>query len=356
MSIKSKILTFTTFLSSWAGSSAQEQKPEHNDSVPTPAEKITDRNIHQFEDSCFNTNEASNNAYNLADSIKVEVDSTKIDSLRERILTPEQADSIANVRATENFENARYDMLCFIAHCEGVKARAYWDPKGKCYTIGIGNTIRPDGKKVRAGDFIKNEEELLQYFNTHLDKYMFNDMKNYLPLDSMEKAEIVAVGSLVYNCGSGILKTKNNELSNFAKDIKTYVETKGDTTKSTLNEVAKSNILAYFSKKIYAGGHTLIPLVKRRDLEVRVFLGEILLGNSEEMKLENSVDFSKVALGGIYGISSIKKKDSTDISSHLRETMGKNLTDTISSQFNKLPRKSYNRVNNNIRNQRAYVR
>jgi GH24 family phage-related lysozyme (muramidase) len=351
MSVKSKLLIFTTFLSSWVGGSAQKQEDKSNDSISVKLEKVTDKNIHQPEDSCYNTNDVAKNVYNLADSVKIEadttkiaVDTTKIDSLRERILTPEQKDSIADAKALENFNNARYDMLCVIAHCEGVKARAYWDPKGKCFTIGIGNTICPDGRKVRANDVIKNEEELMEYFNTHLDKYIFNDMKTYLPLDSMAKEEIVAIGSLIYNCGSGILRTKDGKPSRFANDVRSYIETKGDTAKSVINETAKKDIIKYFNKKVQSRGQTLLPLVKRRNLEIRIFFGEIVLSNSDEIKLENSVDFSKIALGGVYGINGIRGKDSTDISTCLRETLGQNLTDTISSQFKKLPVKSYKRV------------
>ena len=348
MSVKSKLLIFTTFLSSWVGGSAQKQEDKSNDSISVKLEKVTDKNIHQPEDSCYNTNDVAKNVYNLADSVKIEadttkiaVDTTKIDSLRERILTPEQKDSIAEVKALENFNNARYDMLCVIAHCEGVKAKAYWDSKGKCFTIGIGNTICPNGRKVRANDVIKNEEELMEYFNTHLDKYMFNDMKKYLPLDSMAKEEIVAIGSLIYNCGSGILRTKDGKPSRFANDVKAYIETKGNSAKSVIHETAKAEIIKYFNKKVCSKGKTLLPLVKRRDLEMRIFFGEIILSDHDEMKLKNSVDFSKVALGGIYGINSVKNKDSIDISTSLRGTMGKNLTDTISSQFKKLPAVPY---------------
>ena len=157
----------------------------------------------------------------------------------------------------------------------------------------------------------------------------------------MAKEEIVAIGSLIYNCGSGILRTKDGKPSRFANDVKAYIETKGNSAKSVIHETAKAEIIKYFNKKVCSKGKTLLPLVKRRDLEMRIFFGEIILSDHDEMKLKNSVDFSKVALGGIYGINSVKNKDSIDISTSLRGTMGKNLTDTISSQFKKLPAVPY---------------
>lgn len=47
----------------------------------------------------------------------------------------------------DRFVAAEEDMLLLIAHCEGVRTRAYWDPNGKKWTIGIGNTVRPDGAR-----------------------------------------------------------------------------------------------------------------------------------------------------------------------------------------------------------------
>ena len=104
---------------------------------------------------------------------------------------------------------AEEDMLLLIAHCEGVRTRAYWDPNGKKWTLGFGNTVRPDGSSVRRFDRIRSQEELMDYFKTHVEKIILPVMEQYLPLKDMNRGEIAAFGSLVYNCGPGVLRGRN---------------------------------------------------------------------------------------------------------------------------------------------------
>lgn len=137
----------------------------------------------------------------------------------------------------DRFVAAEEDMLLLIAHCEGVRTRAYWDPNGKKWTIGIGNTVRPDGSPVRKFDRIRSQEELMDYFKTHVEKIILPVMEQYLPLKDMNRGEIAAFGSLVYNCGPGVLRGRNKmptELSAaFARYKKDGREEDKDTVKKT---------------------------------------------------------------------------------------------------------------------------
>ncbi len=230
----------------------------------------------------------------------------------------------------EKFRAAEHDMLCLIAHCEGVKVNAYWDPHGRVWTIGFGNTVRPDGKPVRRGDRIKNEEELMHYFTAHIEGKMFEDMDTYLDMDIMSNAEIVAMGSFLYNCGSGVLRKKDGSPSEIAETANNYFATHSDEAKQALKKL--------MDQKVRSGGKILPQLQKRRDLEERVMFGELLLDNNGELALENSVNFSECALGGIYCLGNSLPADTLDLCNQLENIQGKNLNDSIQSQLKMIPR------------------
>lgn len=240
-------------------------------------------------------------------------------------------DSITNtITVNENtrlkkFRETEYDMLCLIAHCEGVKVNAYWDPHGRVWTIGFGNTIRPDGTPVRRGDRIKSEAELMHYFTTHIEGKMFEDMDIYLNIDSMSNAEIVAMGSFLYNCGSGILRKKDGSPSEIAIAANDWFANHSDEAKQALKNL--------MDQKVRSGGKILLQLQKRRDLEERVMFGELLLDNNGELALENAVNFSECALGGIYCLGKSLPTDTLVLCNRLENISGKNLNDSIQSQL-----------------------
>lgn len=265
-----------------------------------------------------------------------------ISQLSELIETPVSYDSLTdadNVNTTDTvteadqrlakFRAAEHDMLCLIAHCEGVKVNAYWDPHGRVWTIGFGNTVRPDGKPVRKGDRIKSEEELMQYFTAHIEGKMYEDMCAYLNMDSMSNAEIVAMGSFLYNCGSGILRKKDGSPSEITIAANNWFTTHSDQAKQTLKNL--------MDKKVISGGRILPQLQKRRDLEERVMFGELLLDNNGELSLENSVNFSECALGGIYCLGRSLPADTLDLCNKLENIPGRNLNDSIQSQLKVIP-------------------
>lgn len=228
----------------------------------------------------------------------------------------------------DRFVAAEEDMLLLIAHCEGVRTRAYWDPNGKKWTIGIGNTVRPDGSPVRKFDRIRSQEELMDYFKTHVEKIILPVMEQYLPLKDMNRGEIAAFGSLVYNCGPGVLRGRNKmptELSAaFARYKKDGREEDKDTVKKLINA------------KIYAKGRALPQLRYRRDLETRILFGDIILDQAKADSLNNALNLSAVSIGGIYTIGHKNgglPKDSTELVDRIANTPGQNLQDTLRQAF-----------------------
>ena len=271
-----------------------------------------------------------NNAYGakvqLTDSINnVELNETPVNYDGNLTDTDSMAANSTEVDRLTKFRMAEYDMLCLIAHCEGVKVQAYWDPHGKVWTIGFGNTIRPDGRPIRKGDCIKSEEELKQYFTAHIEGKMFEDMDSYLNMDAMSNAEIVAMGSLLYNCGSGILRKKDGSPSEIAVAANNWFTTRSDKAKRAFKNL--------MDQKVYSGGRLLPQLQKRRDLEERILFGEILLDNNGELSLGNAVNFSECALGGIYCLGKKLPADTLDLCDKLENMRGKNLNDSIQSQL-----------------------
>lgn len=257
----------------------------------------------------------------ISQPVELKETSVNYDSLTD---TDSIADSVT-VDKLAKFRAAEHDMLCLIAHCEGVKVNAYWDPHGRVWTIGFGNTVRPDGRPVRRGDRIKSEEELMQYFTAHIEGKMFEDMDAYLNMDAMSNAEIVAMGSFLYNCGSGILRKKDGSPSEIALAANNWFTTHSDEAKQALKSL--------MDQKVRSGGKILPQLQKRRDLEERIMFGDLLLDNNGELNLENAVNFSECALGGIYCLGRSLPADTLDLCNKLENMRGQCLNDSIQSQL-----------------------
>lgn len=223
---------------------------------------------------------------------------------------------------------AEEDMLLLIAHCEGVRTRAYWDPNGKKWTIGIGNTVRPDGSPVRSFDRIRSQEELMDYFKTHVEKIILPVMEQYLPLKDMNRGEIAAFGSLVYNCGPGVLRGRNKTPTELSAAFARY--------KKDGREEDKNIVKKLINAKIYAKGRALPQLRYRRDLETRILFGDIILDQAKADSLNNALDLSAVSIGGIYTIGHKNgglPKDSTELVNRIANTPGQNLQDTLRQAF-----------------------
>ncbi len=226
----------------------------------------------------------------------------------------------------KKFQEAEYDMLCLIAHFEGVKVNAYWDNKGRVWTIGIGNTVHYSGRPVKSTDRIKDKDELMRYFSHHVEKYIFTDMQKYLPMAKMSKSDIAALGSLFYNTGSGILYNKDKTPSEFCRNLCEWFNKKSAS--------AKASIAAYMDKKVYAKGERLEVLVKRRAVEEKIIFGEIIMDNTGEYALENSVNFAEAPLGGIYSVKTRDLDDNSFVCDSINNCpYGRNLNDSINWAF-----------------------
>lgn len=253
------------------------------------------------------------------------------------------------------FKQAEYDMLCLVAHFEGVKVNSYWDPHGRIWTIGIGNTVHPDGTKVKYGDRIKDKDELFEYFKAHVEAYIWPDMQKYLPMSEMSVQEIAALGSLFYNCGSGILRNKDGSPSRLSDVIYSYFfyNAQSDTTIDVVDdedstvymvdskkakECCQRELTRLMNLKVYSGGKKLDVLVKRRLLEEKIFFGEIVMDNKGEFALENSVNFAEQPLGAAYGIPIKNFGDTSLVCDSINSCpYGRNLQDSIEYAFTRRP-------------------
>lgn len=279
---------------------------------------------------------SKSHAQNTPDSISQEntsdVQLPKATSNNDSTITLEQAfaerltvdkDSL-DAANFKKFQESLEPMLGLIAHTEGVKLKAYWDPHGKVWTIGAGNTIKPDGTKVRSIDRIRTKEELLEYFQAHVEKNMWDDMNKFLLIDKMNLQELAATGSICYNCGSGILKSSGRS-SELAKAINQYVLTHSKESETKLKEL--------WMKRVYSGVRKLDALVKRRTLEFMILTDAISMTGTNEYAVENAVDFSEIALGGIYNISKDKLNNPASVADTLRTAVGDSLEQKMAKLF-----------------------
>lgn len=327
MSWKIKTAAVLTFFSTALGMKAKDvpSEPEHGDSIRKEIHFKPRRTIEvvPVEKDSVPNDTIFTHYEKIADG-----DSIATTALQDSI----SCDSVPQLGNLEKFRACEYDMLCLIAHCEGVKTKAYWDPYGKVYTIGVGNTVRPDGRPVRRWDRIKDEQELMLYFSAHVEKQIFEPMSEVIEMENMTPPELVALTSFVYNCGVGCLRNyskaeKKYVPTQFAQDLNEYFKTR--------SEESKAKVKAYMDKRITSKGRTLQQLVKRRDLEERVLFGDIILNNEGTQSEGNALDFSEIPLGGIYSIGKCLPADTLDLCKRLTDVPGKNLQDSIQSQFPK---------------------
>lgn len=83
------------------------------------------------------------------------------------------------------------------------RIQAYWDSKGKIWTIGWGNTYYADGRAVKEGDIIsrKQADELLLY----IIKQKEAAIRPYVKANLNEN-QYAALIDLAYNCGEGFVQ------------------------------------------------------------------------------------------------------------------------------------------------------
>ena len=135
-----------------------------------------------------------------------------------------------------------------IKQFEGCKLKAYKCP-ANLWTISWGLTFYPDGKKVKEGDVI-TQQQAEEYFNAVVDD--FAKQVDILVKSNVTANNFSAIVSFAYNVGIGNLK------------------------KSTLLKKVNANpkdatIPAEFRKWVRANGEVLKGLVRRRDAEAKLY-------------------------------------------------------------------------------------
>jgi lysozyme len=140
--------------------------------------------------------------------------------------------------------------IALIKEFEGLRLSAYPDPGSgnEPWTIGIGTTVYPDGRKVKRGDKI-TEDEALDFLRVDLAK--FEAEVNRLVKVKLNQNQFDALVSLVYNIGAGA----------FAKSTLLRRLNAGD-YKAAEDEFARWN---------RAGVNIMPGLVRRRSAEAHLF-------------------------------------------------------------------------------------
>lgn len=133
---------------------------------------------------------------------------------------------------------------------EGVVLHPYLDSV-KIPTIGIGTIVYPNGKKVTMSDPNITLDQAYDFCLDHLNKIVL-PVLNKLIIVPLNQNQINALGSLIYNIGTGAFLT-----SSVLKSIN---------TKESLG-----NIEINWKKWNKAGGKELAGLVNRRIKEFKLY-------------------------------------------------------------------------------------
>jgi lysozyme len=139
--------------------------------------------------------------------------------------------------------------LAEIAGSEGFRSKAYWDPYGKVWTIGYGET-----RGVRPGQSISRDAALKRLIARVNRDYLAPVLRYCRSVDfEPRQGEADALASLAYNVGPGIFRRG---------------ERMGDAIASGDRRRIADAFLAYD----HAGGRRLLGLTLRRRRERKMFL------------------------------------------------------------------------------------
>ncbi len=209
----------------------------------------------------------------------------------------------------ERFIDAQDMMMHYICQYESIKFDAYKAPEGN-YTIGFGNITHPDGRQVRPGDKI-NEAQCVEYFTAYQMEKTWPNMEKYLDVSKMTEADMVAVASLCWNCGSGILGKKGKP-SELAEKLNYYFSHRDD--QDARNAVHDE----FYKRRFYKDKKTQkrvesMAMLQRRELECAVLFGEMTIGMGPNIiGAENYLDLSTVTLGAFNGNPARQMRTSYD--------------------------------------------
>lgn len=144
-----------------------------------------------------------------------------------------------------------------IAKFEGLSLKPYLDSAG-VPTIGYGNTLYPDGKRVTMKDKAITKEYALELLKLTADAFAAD--VNQLVKKPLTQNQFNALTSFAYNVGSDI-------------DLDNIPEGLGDSTllKKVNRNPNDPTIAAEFRKWNKAGGRVLNGLIKRRQQESEIY-------------------------------------------------------------------------------------
>ncbi len=135
-------------------------------------------------------------------------------------LTAEQKDSLFQEQIYQSILEIEHDVVRLIAHFENIKMNAYYDKVARKWTIGFGNIKHPNGKPVRRGDKIKDEDELMFYFRDYFKQHVAPNIAKYLPTwPLLNKQGKMVMVDMFWNAGSGqgVLFSKKEYDADFAR-------------------------------------------------------------------------------------------------------------------------------------------
>lgn len=229
--------------------------------------------------------------------------------------------------AKERFAIAKEQLMRYLFQFESIELNAYLAPEGN-WTIGLGNITHPNGRAVKRGDKI-TVDQAIEYFEDYQDKNVWKKLKEYgIDVDKMSVQDFVAVASLAWNCGGGVIRQIKTKLNAYLNDK---------------DNVAKKNALreAFIRRCTYKKKGRRIrcnALLKRREMEVAVMFGDIKLSLDEKGSDPNTIYLNHIDKGAFN--SGVKLRNATKYDK--KTGTYTNATDTISdinrfSKNHKLP-------------------
>ncbi len=191
-----------------------------------------------------------------------------------------QSDSLRKKDQFAKYREAEKIAIPALVFLEGCSRQAYQDIC-KIWTVGVGNTVRPDGKPVTSKDFLKNDDEIRRYVVHHLEKHIYPYLDTYIKRD-LKPHEMAAIISLSYNCGVKALGSNNSLIAHAVN-------------KGNPDETAKAFLTKVSTRKHrFSNG-----LAVRRSLEILIYQNKITLD-----------DINSFYVGGYKGL---EHKDITQI-------------------------------------------
>lgn len=133
---------------------------------------------------------------------------------------------------------------------EGFRSKPYRCPAG-VWTIGLGTTVYPDGRKVKQTDKPLTEEEAVVFMRYEVEKSLSQAVK-YCPVLVKSDWRAAAITDFVYNLGPGRLQTS--------------------TLRRRVNAEDWPEAAYEIRRWVYAAGRKLPGLVLRRETEAKLLL------------------------------------------------------------------------------------